>query len=221
MPVTKRYARQVDIQVVDRKKLDGTFSDVALDIVLVVVKPNLKRHTVEPHGTLPLLQKLLMKRTTAARESNCSLRPGQARQDGSAAATKRPSVRKAVVSGNCAPGVSPTKNLSASRSATQMRQRATAMAATLVAIAVVCASLTPAFAKDADEAQRFWPAWRGPSGTGVGPDASPPLRWSEDKNVRWKTGLPGLGHSTPVIWGKRIFLTTTVPAEELAVPNPR
>lgn len=56
-----------------------------------------------------------------------------------------------------------------------------------------------------------WPRWRGPLDTGVGPQADPPIRWSEDENVRWKTALPGLGHSSPVVAGGRVFLTTAVP----------
>lgn len=57
-----------------------------------------------------------------------------------------------------------------------------------------------------------WPYWRGPLATGVAPHAEPPLEWSEDKNVRWKTPLPGLGHSTPIVWGDRVFLTTAIPS---------
>jgi len=60
-------------------------------------------------------------------------------------------------------------------------------------------------------AEHHWPRWRGPLGTGVAPGANPPVEWSEGKNVRWKTALPGLGHSTPIVWGDRIFLTTAVP----------
>ncbi|MDA1015819.1 MAG: PQQ-binding-like beta-propeller repeat protein [Planctomycetota bacterium] len=56
-----------------------------------------------------------------------------------------------------------------------------------------------------------WPAWRGPLATGVAPHADPPVEWSETKNVRWKTEIPGVGHSTPIVWGDRIFLTTAVP----------
>ena len=55
-------------------------------------------------------------------------------------------------------------------------------------------------AADADrgrEAQHDWPQWRGPLGTGVAPDAQPPVEWSETKNIRWKSALPGKGHSTP------------------------
>ncbi len=72
----------------------------------------------------------------------------------------------------------------------------------------------------ADDADRYWAEWRGPLGTGVGPQADPPVEWSEDKNVRWKTPLPGKGLSTPIVWGDRIFITTAVPYEKLAVPIP-
>ncbi|HMF19854.1 MAG TPA: PQQ-binding-like beta-propeller repeat protein [Gemmataceae bacterium] len=59
--------------------------------------------------------------------------------------------------------------------------------------------------------QDNWPQWRGPLGTGVAPAAQPPLKWSESKNIRWKTKLPGKGHSTPIVWSERIFLTTAIP----------
>ncbi len=63
-----------------------------------------------------------------------------------------------------------------------------------------------------------WPAWRGPLDTGVAPHGDPPVTWAEDKNIRWKLALPGSGHSTPIIWGDRIFLTTAIPhGEELSV----
>jgi hypothetical protein len=56
-----------------------------------------------------------------------------------------------------------------------------------------------------------WPEWRGPSQQGQAPDASGlPLTWSETENIAWKTPLPGRGHSTPVIDGDRIWLTTAL-----------
>ena len=61
------------------------------------------------------------------------------------------------------------------------------------------------------EAEDNWPSWRGPSGTGVAAEtASPPTTWSDTENVRWKVPLPGRGHSTPVVWGDRIFVTAAV-----------
>lgn len=64
-----------------------------------------------------------------------------------------------------------------------------------------------------------WPQWRGPLGTGVAPDANPPVEWSETKNVRWKVALPGKGHSTPIVWGDRIYLTTAIPFGEKLPPK--
>ena len=68
------------------------------------------------------------------------------------------------------------------------------------------------------EADRQWPQWRGPLGTGVAPHADPPIHWSEGENVRFKVELPGKGHSTPIVWGDRIFLTTAVPHGEALKP---
>jgi outer membrane protein assembly factor BamB len=73
-------------------------------------------------------------------------------------------------------------------------------------------SLLPAIV-GAQEA-RFWPQWRGPLGTGVAPHADPPLEWSEERNVRFKVALPGRGHSTPVVWEDRVFLTAAEPHGE-------
>lgn len=64
-----------------------------------------------------------------------------------------------------------------------------------------------------------WPQWRGPLATGVAPNARPPLEWSDTKNIRWKKELPGKGHSTPIVWGDRIFLTTAIPYGEPVPPR--
>ncbi len=55
-----------------------------------------------------------------------------------------------------------------------------------------------------------WPQWRGPHADGVAPQGDPPISWSETQNLRWKTSIPGKGHSTPIVWGERIFLTTAL-----------
>jgi len=65
-----------------------------------------------------------------------------------------------------------------------------------------------------------WPSWRGPLGTGVAPDATPPLRWSETENVRWRTILPGTGHSTPVLTDGLLVLTATHPIGPTIAPRP-
>jgi outer membrane protein assembly factor BamB len=53
---------------------------------------------------------------------------------------------------------------------------------------------------------------------GVAPTANPPLRWSENENLRWKTPLPGKGHSTPIVFGDHVFLTAAVPQGEKQQP---
>ena len=60
-------------------------------------------------------------------------------------------------------------------------------------------------------ADRFWPQWRGPHATGVSTHATPPLEWSETKNVRWKIEIPGRGSASPVVWGDRLFVLTAIP----------
>jgi len=55
-----------------------------------------------------------------------------------------------------------------------------------------------------------WPAWRGPEGIGTANEKSLPLRWSTTENVRWRVPLPERGNSTPIIWGRRVFLTQAV-----------
>jgi len=57
-----------------------------------------------------------------------------------------------------------------------------------------------------------WPSFRGQNGAGVADGNTPPTTWDTEKsvNVLWKTPIPGLGHSSPIIWGDRIFVTTAV-----------
>jgi outer membrane protein assembly factor BamB len=55
-----------------------------------------------------------------------------------------------------------------------------------------------------------WPSWRGPRGDGSSHETGIPLTWSKTRNVLWKTEVPGLGYSSPVIAGDRIFLTTCI-----------
>lgn len=53
-----------------------------------------------------------------------------------------------------------------------------------------------------------WPQFRGPTGQGKAGDVSVPLKWKPDLHIRWKTEIEGLGHSSPVIEGNQIWLTT-------------
>lgn len=90
----------------------------------------------------------------------------------------------------------------------------------LLAGALALGLLGSATAEDDNDALDQWPNFRGPLQTGVAPNADPPVEWAEDKNIRWKTPLPGLGHSSPVVWGDRIFLTAAIPFGD-PLPEPR
>lgn len=58
-----------------------------------------------------------------------------------------------------------------------------------------------------------WPQWRGPDGQGVSVEKGLPDEWSNTKNVKWKAPIEGRGFSSPIIWGKKIFLTTALDGE--------
>jgi outer membrane protein assembly factor BamB len=58
------------------------------------------------------------------------------------------------------------------------------------------------------EAMKYWTRWRGPSGQGLVEDHEYPDAWSETDNVIWKVRVQGRGHSSPIVWGDFIFLTT-------------
>jgi outer membrane protein assembly factor BamB len=55
-----------------------------------------------------------------------------------------------------------------------------------------------------------WPRWRGPNADGVADGRKLPIRWSQTDNVRWSAKLPGWGTSSPVVFGKRVFITSQV-----------
>lgn len=59
-----------------------------------------------------------------------------------------------------------------------------------------------------------WPEFRGPGGQGHSNAKNVPVEWSANKNVAWKSNIPGMGWSSPIIVGSRIFLTTAIPDEE-------
>ena len=71
-------------------------------------------------------------------------------------------------------------------------------------------SLLPITALAFAAAPDGWPHWRGPGDDGMARGEAP-LHWSDTEHVAWKAPVPGKGHSSPVIWGDRIFLTTAVP----------
>ena len=53
-----------------------------------------------------------------------------------------------------------------------------------------------------------WPQWRGANHDGISKEKGLPHEWAEDKNVLWKLAMPGMGCSTPAVWGDRLFVTS-------------
>lgn len=78
------------------------------------------------------------------------------------------------------------------------------------ALVMALMSWTHISAQNSIEYEKNWPAWRGPDATGVAIDGNPPVSWSETSNIRWKVDIPGLGHSTPIVWEDHVFVTTAV-----------
>jgi len=67
------------------------------------------------------------------------------------------------------------------------------------------------FAANHASAQTHWYQFRGPSGQGIAEGANLPKRWGPEENIAWRQEIPGLGWSSPVVSGNRIFVTTAVP----------
>src|SRR5260370_8588085 len=84
-----------------------------------------------------------------------------------------------------------------------MNRRLAALVATLTFTAVAAAE--------------NWPAWRGPRLDGSSLEKGLPLKWSEAENVAWKTPIPGIGHSSPIIFGDRVFVTSCLIKEQARV----
>ncbi|HEY0005162.1 MAG TPA: PQQ-binding-like beta-propeller repeat protein [Pyrinomonadaceae bacterium] len=77
-------------------------------------------------------------------------------------------------------------------------------------------ALYPALASRAAAApETNWPQWRGPASRGISEEKNLPTEWTSTKNIKWKTAIPGRGHSSPIVWGNRVFLTTAIEGEVL------
>jgi outer membrane protein assembly factor BamB len=74
------------------------------------------------------------------------------------------------------------------------------------------------FANAGEPSKGNWPQFRGPAASGVADGFATPTTWDVPggKGVRWKTPIPGLAHSSPIVWGDKLFVTTAVSSD----PNP-
>ena len=81
-----------------------------------------------------------------------------------------------------------------------------------IATIAVCLTLLTLPVQSAKDEAEQWAKFRGPNAGTVADDPSLPDAWSETENVVWKTGIPGLGWSAPVVWDDHVFLTSAVSA---------
>lgn len=79
----------------------------------------------------------------------------------------------------------------------RLRFSAGAFAATLLILAVTTGVVSA----------ENWPQFRGPTGQGVSTEKNLPIAWSAAEHVAWKTPIPGVGWSSPIVWGDRVFVT--------------
>ena len=54
-----------------------------------------------------------------------------------------------------------------------------------------------------------WPQWRGAKLDGISHEKNIPLEWSKTENIAWRFPMPGPGGATPIVWGERIFVSST------------
>lgn len=78
----------------------------------------------------------------------------------------------------------------------------------------LCFSISSTSAQNKKELDN-WSQWRGPLGTGAAVKGNPPTEFSESKNLKWKTTIPGKGHSTPIVWEDKIVVLTAVATDEI------
>lgn len=61
-----------------------------------------------------------------------------------------------------------------------------------------------------------WPSFRGPNASGIADGTKPPTTWNAGKpqNILWKTAIPGLSHSSPILWGNQVFVITAISSDD-------
>ena len=64
-----------------------------------------------------------------------------------------------------------------------------------------------------------WPRFRGPASNPISDNPTLPVHWSKTENVEWVSDVPGVGWSSPVVWGKRIFVTAATSRQPMKQPK--
>jgi outer membrane protein assembly factor BamB len=93
----------------------------------------------------------------------------------------------------------------------------------VIAAILVCAAIAQGLPQipTAGTAAGSWPSFRGAAASGVAEKQNLPDRWDgKGQNILWRTQIPGLGHSSPIVWGDRIFVTTAISSRPNATFRP-
>ena len=100
------------------------------------------------------------------------------------------------------------------------RTRQVALAVLAITIAAVTPALTAACAPSSSPVnQDNWPGWLGPEGMPVADNPALPASWSPTENIEWAAEVPGVGWSSPVVWGNRVFLTAATSEMPMKQPS--
>jgi hypothetical protein len=91
-----------------------------------------------------------------------------------------------------------------------MRRR-TFLASAIVAVALASPAAVP---------NQGWPQFRGPSAGVAENDPALPDRWSATSNILWTLDVPGMGWSSPVVWGDHVLVTSVVNTGQAEAPKP-
>ena len=94
---------------------------------------------------------------------------------------------------------------------TIFRRRSIAIVAIVTGVGLLAGASTVA--------AQGWPSWRGVGDDGMA-RGDAPVTWDPTENVKWKVAIPGRGHSSPVVWGNQIFVTTAVPIDSGSTSTP-
>jgi len=90
--------------------------------------------------------------------------------------------------------------------------------AALAAAPLVAPTLAQSTRATADSAAH-WPRFRGPISNPIAENPNLPVNWSKTENVEWATDVPGVGWSSPVVWGNRVFLTAATSDKPMKPPS--
>ena len=87
----------------------------------------------------------------------------------------------------------------------------------MAALALCCSALL--VAAEPAPAGDNWPQFLGPGGVSIGNSPDLPVEWSKETNVEWVAEVPGMGWSSPIVWGSRVFVTTASSDQQMKQPS--